>query len=139
MDSEKINDIIVDFIEKDYKFGYSFNYNDDYEKIMNYWNYWFLNEQNINSKIFQHLKCEINDDIKSELDTIFRAHYYSSDDHLVLFYKSHSKEIFIKLKTYKVDNFGGPYWTIKISSEKLKKHMKDLNIKQNELSVLVYN
>ena len=86
------------------------------------------------------LKLPIDKKITDELDIIFRAHYNSSGNHMILFYLSYSDEVLIKLKTNILsDKFQIPYWTIKISSNNIEKLMKENKIKKNQLSILVYN
>ena len=59
---------------------------------------------------------------------------------MILFYLSHSEDILIKLKTDLLeDKLEIPYWTIKISSQNIEKLMKENKIKNNQLSILIYN
>ena len=58
---------------------------------------------------------------------------------LVIFYISHLDHLLIKLKYDDIDESIMPYWTIRIASDKIYNYMKLLNIKKNELAILVYN
>ena len=141
MENDKINDIILEFINNDYKFGYSFDYNFKYDHIINFWNFWYLREENEDLiEILDTLDLKLDKKIIEELEIIFRAHYNSTGSHMILFYITHSDEVLIKLKTdILVDKFRVPYWTIKISSQNIEKLMKQNKIKKNQLSILVYN
>lgn len=141
MENEKISEIILEFISNDYKFGYSFDFEFTYDHIINYWNYWYLREESDEiKKILGSLKFPLDEKIINELDIIFRAHFNSSGDHMILFYLSHSDEVLIKLKTNAIkDKYKVPYWTVKISSKNIELLMKENKIKKNELSILVYN
>lgn len=141
MENDKINDIILEFINSDYKFGYSLDYKFKYDHIINYWNFWFLKQENDDlTKILDTLEMPLGKNISQELEIIFRAHYNSTGSHMILFYISHSDEVLIKLKTDLMgDKFKIPYWTIKISSQNIEKLMKENKIKKNQLSILVYN
>lgn len=141
MEKDKINEVILKLIKTDYKFGYSFDYNYKYEHIINYWNFWFLKEENNDMvEILDNLNFSLDNKTNKELEIIFRAHYNSSGNHMILFYLSHSEDILIKLKTDLLeDKLEIPYWTIKISSQNIEKLMKENKIKNNQLSILIYN
>lgn len=142
MDNDKITKRIYNFIENDYKYAYSFEYEkNNYDDIINYWNEYYISQMNKNLLKFIDLENnnKLDNDILEELNTIFSAHFNSSNDHMVIFYITHLDYLVIKLKYEDIDESIMPYWTIKIESTKINGYMKELKIKKNELAVLVYN
>lgn len=141
MNDDKITDIIISFIENDYKYAYSFEYeNNNYDDIISYWNEYYISQNNKNLLEFLDRKAnKLNEKILEELNIIFSAHYNSSDNHMVIFYISHLDFLIIKLKYEDVEESIMPFWTIKIASAKINNCMKLFNIKKNELAILVYN
>ena len=86
MEKDKINEVILKLIKTDYKFGYSFDYNYKYEHIINYWNFWFLKEENNDMvEILDNLNFSLDNKTNKELEIIFRAHYNSSGYDFILF------------------------------------------------------
>lgn len=144
MNNEKIFEIFENFILNDYKFGYSIDFENSYDELINYWNYWFINNEydGITKVLLTNLLNDfnLNPKYKDELDVIFRAHYNSSGNHMILFYKTYSKKILVKIKAPNVKNSNNiPFWTMLIESDKIKQLMKANNIKKDQMSVLVYN
>jgi len=141
MNNDKIADIVIKFIENDYKYAYSFEYDDNnYDNIVNYWNEYYISQMNKDLLNFFDIKTNVlSPKILDELNIIFSAHYNSSDNHMVIFYISHLDYLIIKLKYEDAEESIMPFWTIKISSAKINNYMKLLNIKKNELAILVYN
>lgn len=144
MNNEKIYEIYANFILKNYKFAYSIEFDGNYENIVNYWNKWFIENEyeGLTKKLLSSIvKYEnINKSYIEELNTIFRAHYNSSDNHMIIFYISHSKKILVKIKAPNIKNENNiPFWTITISNENILKQMQMKNIVKGQLSVLVYN
>ena len=141
MNNDKIADIVIKFIENDYKYAYSFEYDDNnYDNIVNYWNEYYISQMNKDLLNFFDIKTNVlSSKILDELNIIFSAHYNSSDNHMVIFYISHLDYLIIKLKYEDAEESIMPFWTIKISSAKISNYMKLLNIKKNELAILVYN
>lgn len=144
-ENNEIFSIVENFIKNDYKFGYSFEFINTYEDIINYWNIWYINnkeDDDSNKELLCNKNIESNLDsaIKDELEIIFNTHFNSSDNHMILFYISYSENILIKIKSIKTENkYECPYWTLKISNKKLLDTMKEHNIIKNQISVLIYN
>jgi hypothetical protein len=143
-ENKEIYNIVENFIKNDYKFGYSFDFKNTYEDIINYWNKWYINNQEdmiiklLNANI--DLDVNLNSKIQDELNIIFGAHFNSSDNHMILFYIAHSNNVLIKIKAINMrGKFNVPYWTLKLSNNKILEVMKVHNIKKNQISVLVYN
>ena len=141
MNDDKITDIIISFLENNYKYAYSFEYeNNSYDDIINYWNEYYISQMNKDLLYFLNIKSnKLSTKILEELNIIFSAHYNSSDNHMVIFYISHLDYLIIKLKYEDMEETIMPYWTIKIASTKINDYMKLLKIKKNELAILVYN
>ena len=144
MNNSKIYEILENFIQKDYKFSNSIEFKSDYDSIINYWNKWFIeNEYNGITKMLLFNLLEdvyLEDSYIEELNTIFRAHYNSSGNHMILFYISNSKKILFKIKAPNVKNENNiPFWTIQITDKEVIKQMELKNIKKDKLLVLVYN
>ena len=99
MNNDKIADIVIKFIENDYKYAYSFEYDDNnYDNIVNYWNEYYISQMNKDLLNFFDIKTNVlSPKILDELNIIFSAHYNSSDNHMVIFYISHLDYLIIKL------------------------------------------
>ena len=79
-------------------------------------------------------------EVTHELDIIFETHYNSSDNHMILFYIANSNNLLVKVKVNNIKSeFSIPYWTLRISNEIILEAIKKINVKSNNLCVLIYN
>tara|TARA_B110000971_G_C19969364_1_gene481793 strand:+ start:41 stop:478 length:438 start_codon:yes stop_codon:yes gene_type:complete len=142
-DSSEAMERILEMISRDPVYISDFKLSKSYTDISNYWNYWLVsNTESFNLlKAYFENKTIFNKNEKEELDTIFSAHFNSSDEHLILFYKNAEDDIFLKLKSEKVVNtLNIPYWSILLKDKEIKKVFKKYfkSKKKNIMNVMIF-
>ena len=142
-ENKEIYSVVTKFINNNYRFGYSFKFNNSYEDIIRYWSNWFIcqeNKENYGLNLPNSITSKLDLNVTDELEVIFKTHYNSCDNHMILFYKPTSNEILIKLKVNNTNSkYSIPYWTLKISNKEILEAIKENNIENDNLCVLVYN
>ena len=143
-ENKEIYNIVINFLNNNYRFGYSFEFKNSYEDIINYWSNWFSCKKNkISNKIIVPrtiTNINLDKEVTHELDIIFETHYNSSDNHMILFYIANSNNLLVKVKVNNIKSeFSIPYWSLRISNEIILEAIKKINVKSNNLCVLIYN
>ena len=73
-ENKEIYSVVTKFINNNYRFGYSFKFNNSYEDIIRYWSNWFIcqeNKENYGLNLPNSITSKLDLNVTDELDLIY--------------------------------------------------------------------